>query len=136
MDMEEYEGCGPVDRNDYPYMSPESITNFVFRNNICTVDESNVQEYIAYLLTKEISTEDVKTIIERDLLHQPRPSVMIDFDKRLFVNFTYLTEIEIHDYVSSGWLGIEDDPIKYIPDEVNIWSSYTANLCQKVSGFI
>ncbi|MCW3100174.1 MAG: hypothetical protein JWL77_5792 [Chthonomonadaceae bacterium] len=126
MDYEAYDpGSGPsepFDPRDYPIEALERNANFIFRNNIYTVDESNVNAYIDYLLTLEISAEDTKAILEHKLIHTTRPLVVIDFDKRLFVNGT--GEVAIHDYVPAGWLGIEGNPVEYIPDDVNIWPRF------------
>lgn len=125
MDMEMYSGHGPVDPREYPIGSPERNNNFIFRNNIYTVSESNVKAYIDYLLTLEISTDNAKAIIEHNLLHANRPLVVIDFDKRLFINGT--GEVEIHNYVPTGWVGIEGDLVEYIPDDVNVWPRRNAS---------
>ncbi len=88
--------------------------NEVFRNNILEVNEGKANDFCKAMENQEFLLHDIrmnKSDGSRFVL-----SVLIDFDSRLYVNGYY--DILLEEYIPKNWVGIFDDPLKHVPDNV------------------
>lgn len=90
-----------------PYYKPDDW-EFIFRNNILTVDEYNVVSFIKAVESDKIEHDQVLEI-ERTSV-----SFFIDFDTKLFISS--FVDVEVEEYLpTGGWRGKYDDPLNYLP---------------------
>jgi len=111
---------------DYKKYDPEhsSDNNSQFRNNIYTLTESNKNQFIESIKEDKISIEDIKSINEHykgtDDIYYSRLSFFISFDNNIYINGFY--DLELEDYLPEKWTGKFDEPIKYLPIELQkLW---------------
>lgn len=118
---------------DYASYDPSSLAdgedNSYFRNGILVVDE-NATEFLEAMKEAEISLDDLRRLIneqhqitladeddDRGDLHL---FFWINFDEKLYVSMFF--DVEYEKYVPKGWKGVFDDPLKYVPKEIqDIW---------------
>lgn len=102
-----------------PTFSP-SRSEVVFRGNLLIVTEDNASGFLAAMEPYELCPEDLRAFFETANCCNWPLVVMVDFDARLYVNG--FSEIPLHEYVPTGWKGVEGDPLEYIPDRFrSIW---------------
>jgi hypothetical protein len=102
-----------------PTYRPDDWPGPRFRNDLLQVDESTVVPFLNAMAPDEVTLESI-------IQHLPAfgetlvPLFLIDFDNRLFVNG--YGESRLEDYIPSGWKGIFDNPINYLPEPIRqIW---------------
>ncbi|HEX8461576.1 MAG TPA: hypothetical protein VF623_09105 [Segetibacter sp.] len=95
-----------------PSYNPENW-EFVFRENILIVNDSNVENFIKAI--------EVDKIYPYDLTKSNPANVVfyVDFDVKLFVSS--FNEIEVEDYLpDKDWQGKYDNPTKYLAAQCKI----------------
>lgn len=109
---------------DYPAYDPDyepSQWSYKFRNGLLVVDETNANEFLEAMRAQELSFENVKKLVAEKGKEQIPLTYVVDFDERKFVDGN--SERDIAEYVPKNWTGIEDTPLKYVPDEIkSVWT--------------
>jgi hypothetical protein len=96
------------------YDSKDSVANW--RNSLRVIDEDNADEFIDFLSKQEIPLDSLSSV--QSAFGSPaKVRFVVNFDEKMFVN-GWGDNIAIHDYVPSGWKGIEDDPYLYLPTDL------------------
>ncbi len=110
-------------KNYDPWFDP-SQSDVVFRNNILVVNDDNAAAFVEAMQAYRLSAEDITTLIERDGVNDWPLVILIDFDKREYING--FGEIPLHQYIPAGWTGFEGDPLAYVPENMrSIWQTKT-----------
>lgn len=91
--------------------------NFDFRNNIYTVTDSNIGNFIQSISADKISAAELQQITNTykntNEQYYSYLSFYIDFDKKLYVNGFY--NIELEKYLPEKWKGKSGNPTNYLP---------------------
>jgi len=116
---------------DMATCSPSSLEgdSSYYRNGILVVDE-NAEEFLEAMKEAEISLDDLCRLVNKQ--HQftladeddDRGDLhlffLINFDEKLYVSMFF--DVTYEEYVPKGWKGVFDDPLKYVPKEIqDIW---------------
>lgn len=108
---------------DYASYDPgydPSKSSYLFRGGLLTVDETKADAFCIAMSEHELSHDDVRSLVAEKGAEKVPLTVVVNFDEKLFVNGFY--DLAIEEYVPTGWRGVFDDPLKYVPDEVRaIW---------------
>jgi len=109
---------------DYASYDPGHNTfqsQFVFRNNLFTINEENFSDFLEAIQEYELCLSDVENLLKYDGSNNWPLRIVIDFDEKLYVNG--FPEIGIHKYIPSNWRGLEDLPLNFVPDHIReLWS--------------
>lgn len=106
--------------NHYKY-SPSYNPNeweYVFRGNILNVTDENVKDFIRAIAVDKIDLKIDGQDLQRVLREKEVPfPFFIDLDNKNYISYFY--DIEVETYLPDDtWVGIYDDPMKYLPDDV------------------
>ncbi len=89
-----------------------------FRGGLLRVDVDNADAFCAAMEPFELQPEQLLAWIAEHGPQALRLTMVVDFDRRTFVH-GYLEPVEPKsNYVPAGWTGIEDDPLKHVPQEI------------------
>jgi hypothetical protein len=91
---------------------------YVFRGNILNVTEDNVKDFIRAVEVDKIVFSIDGDNLQGVLSKRELPFYFfIDLDNKNYVSCFY--DIEVESYLpDETWVGIYDDPIKYLPDNI------------------
>lgn len=116
---------------DMATCSPSSKQSDVshYRDGILVVDE-NAGEFLQAIKDSEISIGKLQQLVnqqhqtvladEDDYRGDLHLFFLINFDEKLYVSM--FADVGYEEYVPKGWKGIFDDPLKYLPEEIqSIW---------------
>lgn len=113
---------------DYKKYDPENtqVDDFNFRNNIYTLTKSNKNAFLNSISDYSISLAELKDIIsyynnlDYEFDSYGELFFYIDFDNN---NYIYkFNDIELEDYLPNDWTGKFDEPLKYLPKNLQeIW---------------
>lgn len=118
---------------DYASYDPSSLAdgedNSYFRNGILVVDE-NAEEFLEAMKEAEILLDDLRRLVnkqhkitladEDDYRGDLQLVFLVNFDEKLYVSMFF--DVAYEEYVPKGWKGVFDDPLKYVPKEIqDIW---------------
>lgn len=95
-----------------------------FRDGVLLVDNSTVLAYLKSMQPDAISIDELQAELpnRKDSL---QPTFLIDFDSHRYVSWYF--DIDYEEYIPSGWEGVFDNPLSYLPDEVRrIWGETEA----------
>ena len=98
-----------------PSYDPEKWPN-TFRNGILEVDVHNASEFCTAMKEYELTLDDVVETMRED--KDLSLSILMDFDRKLYVNGYY--DMLLEEYVPMGWVGISDDPTKFLSEDIKI----------------
>lgn len=110
---------------DYRSYDPiGSKNNPAFRNNIYTVNNNQIQLFLDSICNDKITLDDLKNIIfeykNNEYDNYDELLFFIDFDKYVYI--TSFSEIEVEKYLPEKWIGISDNPLRYLPNDLNcLW---------------
>jgi hypothetical protein len=91
-----------------------------FRNNLLTVSPDDAAAFQESMAPQEQSLDEVRALVQHRGTEAVPLSVVVDFDRRLFVNGYY--DLAIEAYVPPGWQAVFDDPLQYLPEPLRtIW---------------
>ncbi len=97
--------------SDWPY---------IFRNHLYQIDEYNADLYLIAMNEYELSLHELKKLIHKWGTTEYTIEIVINFDDKIYVNGFH--EISVEEYIPATWLGIEDDPMEYVSEEIKqIW---------------
>lgn len=90
---------------------------YIFRGNVLNVTDENVKDYIQAVAVDKIDLsidrEDLQDVVKEGVPFY----FFIDLDNKNFISCFY--DIEVETYLpDSSWVGIFDDPMKYLPDNI------------------
>lgn len=102
-----------LDYASYDPMFDPSRSDVVFRDNLLSIDNSNATQFLEAMAPYELDASTLKQFIDQRGGHDWQLSILIDFDRKLYINS--FTEIPLHQYVPDKWIGLEDEAIKYAP---------------------
>lgn len=108
---------------DYARYDPEATNDKnladYFRDGILVVDDSTAEAYLKSMQPDAISMDElrVEVLEHKDSL---QPIFLIDFDNHRYVSWYF--DVDYEKYIPSGWEGVFESPLNYLPDEVRkIW---------------
>jgi hypothetical protein len=111
---------------DYPsYASDFTALNDLgkpetFRNNLLKVDETNAERFLIEMESDELSSQNIRELLQLGRRKDWQLSVVIDFDNKAYING--YSETPLQNYIPSHWTGYEGAPLDYVPDEIKaIW---------------
>lgn len=93
---------------------------YVFRGNILNVTDENVRDFVKAIAVDKIDLTvdggDLQDVLnERDVPFY----FFIDLDNKNYISYFY--DIEVETYLPDDtWMGIYDDPMKYLPDTITM----------------
>jgi hypothetical protein len=96
--------------------------DWMFRNNMCVVDDSNAHQFVDAIQEYEVGSSDIQAILDRELISVIRLPVLFDFDARLYVDGTFGDEL--CRFVPPGWACTEDWPMLHLSGTVYVWPQW------------
>lgn len=108
---------------DYATYDPgfdPSGSETVFRGNLLTVNEENVDQFHDAMEPYELQPSELELFMQKVGRYNWPLTVVVDFDNQFYVNG--FSEISLHEYLPPGWKGIEGPPLDFVPAEIRqIW---------------
>lgn len=108
---------------DYARYDPSITTSddrsSKFRDGVLLVDDSTALAYLKAMQPDAISIDELQAELpnRRDPL---QPIFLIDFDSHKYISWYF--DVDYEEYIPSGWEGVFDNPLNYLPNEMReIW---------------
>lgn len=109
--------------------------DFSDRFHIEVVNENTVENFLNQINDLEVTTEDLKAILEQQTYAQISdmfPSLYLDFDGKKLVS-CYPEPASYEEYVPDGWLGRYEEFLEDVPEGCRYWVIRGENFFYKES---
>jgi hypothetical protein len=90
-----------------------------FRNGVIVVDLDTADAYLSAMEPDLLPMDELRNALPANG-DQLQPLFLIDFETRQYISWYF--DIGYEDYIPSGWKGVFDNPINYLPEPIRqIW---------------